>query len=190
MAEEKKKSIFRVESEDNIHPQEKLNEYIRVGSTGSYMMIAALAIIAAAMIIWGFVGKIPVTITEYGGVARTSDYSNTCICFVDVHLNTGVIPVGNKATLHMADGTSYDGHISYMSALPQSADELRNLHGSTGESESGHFSEWVLNYLLEDSAYNYEAYIETAADISGYWHQVVEVTITIGEVKPISLLMR
>ena len=190
MAEEKNKSIFRVESENALHSPEKLNDYIRIGSTGGYMMIAALAIIAAALIIWGFVGKIPVTITDYGGIARKYDYTNTCICFVDVHMNTGVIPVGSKATVHMADGTSYDGYISYMSALPQSADELRKLHGPDGESEAGHFSEWVLNYLLEDSTYNYVAYIETDGDISGYWHQVVEVTITTGEVKPISLLMR
>ena len=190
MAEEKNRSIFRVESDDTVRSTDKLNEYIRIGSPGGFIMIASLLIITAALIVWGFVGTIPVTITEYGGVARKYDYTNTCICFVDVHLNTGLIPVGNKATLHMPDGTSYDGHISYMSAFPQSSDELRDLHGPTGESEAGHFSEWVLNYLLEDSAYNYVAYIETEEDISSYWHQVVEVTIITGEVKPISLLMR
>ena len=69
--------LFRKKSIERVSTPEKLNDYIRIGSTGGYMMIAALVIIAAALIIWGFVGKIPVTITEYGGIARKYDYTNT-----------------------------------------------------------------------------------------------------------------
>ena len=40
---------------------EKLNEYIRIGSPGGLLFLAGLVMLAAAAIVWGFIGRIPIT---------------------------------------------------------------------------------------------------------------------------------
>ena len=141
-----------------------------------------------ALIIWGFVGKLPVTITEYGVVGGDQSATNVCVCFVDVDQNTGVIPEGNQVNIHMADGNSFSGRVVESSTNPQSAEQLKKLYGTIGGVEI--FSDWMLDHLLGDSVYNYFLVIETDEDISAYWRQVVDVTIIIREVQPITLLMR
>ena len=187
--EEKKNSEkLHKEKNDPFQSHENFKEYIRIGSAGGYILITALILVTVALIIWGFVGKLPVTITEYGVVGGDQSGTNVCLCFVDVEKNTGVIPVGNRVNIHMADGSSFTGVVTYSSQDPQSADTLKKQYGTIGGIEI--FSEWSLNHLLQDSLYNYALTIETDEDISAYWRQVVDVTIIIREVQPITLLMR
>ena len=54
--------------------QEELNEYIRVTSPGTIVMIVSLLVLLAALIIWGFVGTLPVTETVTGLVTDASMY--------------------------------------------------------------------------------------------------------------------
>ena len=189
MEEEKNNSILKTESKEETYSPGKLNEYIRIGSAGGYVMIAALILLVAAIIIWGFAGKIPVTLTEYGVVSGPRKETKMCVCFVDVNKNTGMIPEGNEVNVRMADGKTVKGHVQYMSQYPESSDEVRDSYGNDDPNTTVNFDEWMLEKLLENSTYSYYLTIETDEDISEYWHQVVDVTIIINEVRPISFLV-
>ena len=190
MAEEKNKSSINTESGEAAYSPEKLNEYIRIGSAGGYILIAALILLATAIVIWGFAGKIPVTDTEYGVVSGNRHETKLCICFVDVNKNTGMIPEGNGVNVRMADGKTVKGHVQYMAQFPMSSNEIRESFGADSLGTAEAFDEWMLEKLLEDSTYSYFLVVETDEDISGYWHQVADVTIIIDEVRPISFLMK
>ena len=69
--ESKNKSIFRQGNAGEEQTAENLNEYIRTGSAGGYFLIAALIMVVVALFIWGFVGRIPVNITEYSVVSAS-----------------------------------------------------------------------------------------------------------------------
>ena len=67
MDKDKKNSNYPSKEERSKSP-EKLNEYIRIGSPGGLILVGALFIVAVALIIWGFIGRIPVTVSVYGTV--------------------------------------------------------------------------------------------------------------------------
>lgn len=186
----KEPRIFHMKGDDPSLSPKKLNEYIRIGSAGGNILIASLLIVALAVIIWGFVGRISVTITEYGVVSGSQSGTKYCICFIDVDKNTGVIQEGNEVNVHLPNGKSVSGKVLYMSHYPQSSEEIHDQFGQNDINTSGVFTDWVLDYLLENSKYSYPMTIETDEDITPYWHQVVDVTIIIGEVRPISLLIK
>ena len=166
---------------------EKLDNYIRVGSTGGLLVIAGLAIIAVAVIIWGFTGSIPVTMTQPGVVIEQENGSHTCLCFIDINENTGVLPAGGAVMVRMADGNSFSGKVAGMSNLPLSIEEIHEQYSGAGNEG---FSDWVFENLLRDSRYCYTLQVTTDEDISAYWHQIADVTIVLREVRPISYLFK
>ncbi len=87
--ESKNKSVFRQGNAGEEQTAENLNEYIRTGSAGGYFLIAALIIVVVALFIWGFVGKIPVNITETSVVTGTTSNADLTLCFVDVKKKKG-----------------------------------------------------------------------------------------------------
>ena len=168
---------------------EKLNEYIRIGSAGGYLLIAGLILLAAALIIWGFTGRIPVTTTQTGLVVEFKEKSHGCLCFVDVNENIGVIPAGTPASVKMSNGSVYKGSVDYMSKNPLSAEEIRELYGSENNAQL-QLSDWIFSKLLKDGSYYYMIRINTEEDVAEYWHQLTEVTVVMREVQPISYLIR
>ena len=167
---------------------EKLNEYIRIGSVGGFLLIAGLVVLAAALIIWGFTGRIPVTTTQTGIVVESKEESNGCLCFIDVNDNISVIPAGTPVSVRMADGSVYKGSVDFMSEKPLSAEEIRTLFG---EENNGQFrlSDWMLSKTLKDGSYYYALRVNTEEDIAKYWHQLVTITVVMREVRPISYLI-
>ena len=168
---------------------EKLNEYIRIGSLGGFLLIAGLVILAVALIIWGFTGRIPVTTTQTGIVVESKEESNGCLCFVDVNENIRIIPAGTPASVKMADGSVYKGSVDFMSKNPLSAEELRELFGAEYNAQF-QLSDWMFSKLLKEGSYYYMLRINTEKDIAEYWHQLTAVTVVMREVKPISYLIR
>ena len=53
-------SIFREKSMSEINSPEKLNEYIKVSSPGTWMIILAVIILIVGMAVWGTFSKIEV----------------------------------------------------------------------------------------------------------------------------------
>ena len=168
---------------------EKLNEYIRIGSVGGFLLIAGLVILAAALAIWGFTGRIPVTTTQTGIVVEFKETSHGCLCFVDVNENIGIIPAGTPASVKMPDGSVYKGSVDFMSDNPYSAEEIRELYGGENNLEF-QLSDWMFSNLLKDGSYYYVLRINTEEDIAEHWHQLTAVTVVISEVRPISYLIR
>ena len=183
--------FFPGQSDDDQKINSKnLNEYIRVGSAGGYILIGALVLAVVALLIWGFTGTVPVTFTETGVIAGNSADTHSCLCFVDANENLGVIPTGKAVNIRMPDGRTFSGTMTSYSKMPYSAEELKKMFSeSESAGQSGeNFSDWVMEKLLDGCNYAYLMEIHTDEDVSDYWHMIVQATVVVGEVRPISLL--
>ena len=47
--------LFRKKSVDKVSSPEQLNEYIRVANPGVWMVLAAIVILLAGVVVWGFI---------------------------------------------------------------------------------------------------------------------------------------
>ena len=54
--------LFRKKSVDKVSSPEQLNEYIRVASPGVWMVLAAIVILLAGVVVWGFIGHLDTTL--------------------------------------------------------------------------------------------------------------------------------
>ena len=50
--------LFRKKSVDKVSSPEQLNEYIRVANPGVWMVLAAIVILLAGVVVWGFIGHL------------------------------------------------------------------------------------------------------------------------------------
>ena len=180
MKSEKKVRSESENSNKKARSPEKLNEYIRIGSPGGILLIIGLVILAAALIVWGFVGRIPVTIQVQGSVAGKETESTIGICFIDTEELTDMIPVGSNVVVRMMDGRSYEAEVESMIDHPMSAEEIREYYNV--------LTDWVMDNLLKDGEYFYVMGFRTHEDISDNWHRLVNVTVVIAEEQPISYL--
>lgn len=55
---DEKQSIFRKTSIDRISSPERLNDYIKVSNPGVWIVLAAVAVLLAAALIWGCTAEI------------------------------------------------------------------------------------------------------------------------------------
>lgn len=55
---EEKKNIFRKSSLDKISSPEKLNDYIKVSNPSVWIVLAAIAVLLVAVVIWGYTVEI------------------------------------------------------------------------------------------------------------------------------------
>ena len=55
--------LFRKKSVDKVSSPEQLNEYIRVANPGVWMVLAAIVILLAGVVVWGFIGHLDTTLT-------------------------------------------------------------------------------------------------------------------------------
>ena len=54
--------LFRKKSVDKVSSPEQLNEYIRVANPGVWMVLAAIVILLAGVVVWGFIGHLDPTL--------------------------------------------------------------------------------------------------------------------------------
>ena len=201
--EEKKTSggIFSQESAEMIRSPEKLNEYIRAITPGTWILITALALVMAALIFWGVSGWIPVYL-GVKGVGVSSDIEQALLLreqgdFSDAEVVNAVFcPVnasgaytaasldGKQARVVFRDGHAVNGTTRLFDSVPH----------TRGEVES-YLSEYLLDYSgwffsqLDDDEYSYIIVVdlEEPADLY-YWKDVADVSIVIDEVHPASFL--
>lgn len=189
-------SVFRNDTESSGQNPEKLNEYIRIGSIGSYFLIGALVLITVVVLIWGFTGTIPVTTQKHGAIVE-NDEADGVLCLVDANDNAGMIPDGAKVNFTTADNATHSGRVVYISPTPFSTGEVRSYFSIDDmnvkrkvckEIATLEVNEWMLDYILGDSTYHYLLLIASDEKLSDYRNEVVDATITTAEVRPISFL--
>jgi hypothetical protein len=158
---EKKKSIFRQESLDRVESPEQLDQYIRVSKPSAWIMVAALLVASVSLLVWGFTGSLPQTITVKGITAE----NGVIYCYVD--------PSDVQDSL---EGSTMTGTVSEMSSVPYSLEEVSEILQK----------DWIIDQLIS-SGYVYQLKVETeeepAQDI------IVQASIVTSEVKPIEYVM-
>jgi hypothetical protein len=178
--------------------QEGLNEYIRVTGPGTLAVILSLLILLVSMIVWGFVGTLPVTETVTGLVIDTGAYDKInqtladqllegeegilVLCFVDASRYNGqaLKEFGDEVGLKMPDQTTFSGTIETWYQAPVSMEEAKELLFGNG---------WLLEKCVSQD-YNWLLVIRPKEDLSKYTFTLAEVTILTEEVAPIRFLMK
>ena len=157
---------------------EKLNEYIRIGKPGILLLILSLVLVLGAILVWGFTGKLYETIPLTGIVDRND--SADVRCFADADRMDGHNLKGREVTVTMPDRTTSEGRILSSSESPKSQEELSELFG---------YTPWVMNHLM-NGTYFYVIEIDTQEDLGSYQGELVEVSVIMNEISPISFLIR
>ena len=193
--------IFSRESTQAIRSPEKLNEYIRAITPGTWILIAALALVMAALVFWGVSGSIPVYLTSKGvgvswdteaavhlrqeGMLSEDDMVNMVICPVDASGNATAASLdGKQARVVFRDGFTATGKTRLFDSVPHSRQEVEDyLSGYLLD-----YSGWFFSQL-SDFEYSYivMVYLDEPADLY-YWKDVADVSIVIDEVHPASFL--
>ena len=174
-----------------------LDDYIRVSSPGLLIIIGAMLLVLVATVVWGFIGKIPVTTTVTGCVVdseqivRDADQNEDAdhdekgpwvVCYVDSSKYSAdqIQQFGDDVTITMPDRTTLKGKIEGVSAFPLSREEASKYL------ENG---EWVAEQCV-NSNYSWGIAIHVHDDISSRLFTTPEVTIITDEVPPIRFLAR
>lgn len=173
----KTRSIYNNESDERTGSPDNISEYIRVGGSGIFFMVAALSVVVIALIVWGFAGTLPVTETVSGVVDPDSGYH--VVCFVDASRFSFNDLMGKQVSIRMADGTTVSGRVESVSDVPLSWEKATELLDN----------DW-LGFKLIDFNYSLMVSIEPETDLSDYSYQLVDASIITEEVKPITFLMK
>jgi len=195
--------IFSRESVNSIRSPEKLNEYIRAVTPGTWILIGALALVMAALIFWGVTGYIPVYLTAKGvcvswdtdkavqarqeGLFSEADLVNAVFCPVNAAGTATAASLDEKqAWVVFRDGTSASGTTRLFDSVPHSKAEVED-----------YMSEYLLDYSgwfftqLDDYDYSYIVIVELdePADLY-YWKDVADVSVVTAQIHPAAFLFR
>jgi hypothetical protein len=111
-------TLFRKESLAGISSPEQLNDYIKVSNPSIWMVIAALFILLAAVLVWGITGTLPTTVQVRGVVS-----GGNAVCYVE-EKDAGTIAAGQAVQASAENGSSVNGHVAAVGAVPLSASEI------------------------------------------------------------------
>jgi hypothetical protein len=169
-----KKSIFREESIDRALSPDQLDQYIKVSNPGIWLVLTALLALFASLLIWGFTGTLPKTLTVNGIMGENEQ----AICFIDVSaLNKDIRGCKAQARIAAAGNAVYDGIVSELSGNPYSAAEIATKYES----------DWVTQKLLTGE-YSYAVTVDLSGGPAYTTGEIVGITIITEEVKPIFYL--
>jgi hypothetical protein len=156
---------------ERIVSPEALDAYVRVTKPGVLLIIAALFVIVAALLIWGFTGTLPQTLTANG----VWNDNGEIVCYVEVAQLEGDVD-GCSAVIRTADGAVFDALVTDVSAYPLSGAEITAAQPN----------DWLAE-MLSVSGYAYAVTLAAdSADIKP--SAIVSVTLITAEVKPISFI--
>lgn len=156
------KGLFRKRSIDRISSPEQLTDYIKVANPSVWIILAAIAILLVSVLVWSIFGVLPDTLR-----VNTIVHEGTAVCYVD---GTAASKLETGMAVKIGEIT---GTITYVSALPVSADELGEEYADSYTLARLKAGEW--NYTVK-------------ADIHGLENGLYEMVITIDSIKPISFL--
>ena len=192
---------MRIQS--NTYPgEESLDEYIRVGSSGTRVVVISLFLIFAAVLLWGFVGKLPVTKEEKALIidqdtvmtlsagktiealdpTQAKDENIGILCFIsssDYSLDK-LNSFEKKVVIRTPNQEECGGVITSILPVPVSAEEAKiYLLGS----------QWITDQCVEGD-YSWVVIVDPDQDLSAYNYQIANLTFTVEEVSPIRLLIQ
>jgi len=153
--------LFRQSSMDRISSPEELNEYLRVVRPSMWLALAAIIMLLAVFVVFGFYGTLPSTISAKG-IAQGGDV----VCYVaqPERLSAGMPAIiGN-----------FQGTVVSVSPTPLSEEEINETH-----------PEDYLIYQLDPQAWNYPVHLSAPGVVDGVW----DVVITTETIRPIEFLL-
>jgi len=171
------KTLFRQESIDRMQSPEKTDEYIRVSTPRAWILAAALLLIAAGVLVWGFVGSIPKTVSVSGVVM--GEYGGSVVCLLPAG-TAGRYLTGHEAFVTLPDGSGLPGTVAGLSADPYSYEEISGMARS----------DWRLQAIwgAGEDMYKYAVVIDCgAAELPD--RELVTVSVVLSDVKPIEYVL-
>lgn len=153
--------LFRQSSVDRISSPENLNDYLRVVRPSVWLALAAISILLAAFVVFGFYGTIPSTISAKG-IAQ----GGNVVCYVT---QADRISPGMPATIG-----NIKGSVVSVSPVPLSEEEINETH-----------PEDYLLYQLDPQAWNYPVRLSAPGIADGVW----DVVITTETIRPVEFLL-
>ncbi|QNM05335.1 hypothetical protein [Qiania dongpingensis] len=128
--------VFRKTNLERISSPEKLNDYIKVINPSVVIMLAALGLLLAGGLIWGFLGNIPLTVSA-SGAFYSAEGDETCdrLAVVVPSEDAGSLQTGMEVQVSpsTAGRDSYGfirGKIAEIETYPVTEEELTELLGS------------------------------------------------------------
>jgi hypothetical protein len=195
-------SVFDRESKDQVKSPDKLNEYIRVSTPAVWLLAAALAVVLAALIIWGTTGSVPVN-TKTTGVGMRMDFNadevnlksedeaylrktyevKNLFCLVDSSVGMVKNLDNKEASVVFRDGRRVKGTAHIIGSYMLEDDEIHKLL------DSFHIdSKWIFS-RLGSGEFRYPVYVELDETLDYmYWGETADVSIVVGEQRPVELL--
>ena len=170
------RSVFDFESEDRVESPERVNEYIRVVSPGTWVMVSGLFLVLVAFIVWGFTGTIPQTEIFECVVDETTGYGLDVV--VDAEQFTGKSLIGKDATYRLLSGVSGKAKVIDATKVPFSREEMAE-----------HLESDFLTSALVETNYSYILLAQPEEDLSAHGLEIGVITIITDEVRPISFLL-
>ena len=196
-------------AKETANAKDGLDDYIRISSPGVLATIAAMLLVVAALIIWGFIGKLPVTETVTGVVADiTEDYAEGIdylqqvkisqskgdknenlyvLCFLDAsRFNLDTVKkvgdtISDQVILEMPDHTKFSGTIVMkQDSIPVNRTQAYEILFQ---------NDWLAENCIKGE-YSWPVLIRPNEDISAYEFNLANVTIVTDEVAPIRFLVR
>lgn len=196
-AEPIKKSVFNPGDGDGFKSPEKVGEYIRVATPGLWLIALAMALLLAALLIWGFTGALPVHYNAAGvgmtfGVdLETADLSDPeafrvegLLCFVDAAEATSHELQDKQVSVRFSDGVRATGTSVLIDTTPEKDEEIAELLAQYGVD-----SAWVFS-RLGNGGYRYPVYVLLDQTLDYlYWGEIGNAAIIISEERPIHFLL-
>lgn len=195
-------SVFDRESKDQVKSPDKLNEYIRVSTPAAWLLAAALAVVLAALIIWGTTGSVPVN-TKTTGVGMRMDFNadevnlksedeaylrktyevKNLFCLVDSSVGMVKNLDNKEASVVFRDGRRVKGTAHIIGSYMLEDDEIHKLLDSFHVD-----SKWIFS-RLGSGEFRYPVYVELDETLDYmYWGETADVSIVVGEQRPVELL--
>ena len=180
-------SLFRQESIDRMQSPEKVDEFIRVSRPRAWILACALLLVAAGVLVWGFTGSIPKTVSVngvlYRGELRDRQFDGEALCLLPVSVG-GRYLVGHEAHVTFADGNGVSGTVADVYPDPLSFEEVQYMARS----------DWRMQMLWGESEepYQYAIVIDYGEAGATREHhadrELVSVSVVLSDVKPISFV--
>jgi len=112
-------TLFRKSSLDSLSSPEQLNDYIKVSNPGVWMILAALFILLAAVLFWGFTGGLPTSIHTRGVIS-----GGNALCYINTDA-AGAVKAGQGVKIQPAGRQeTISGQVDTVGPVPMSVAEI------------------------------------------------------------------
>ncbi len=174
------KNLFRQESIERMQSPEKTDEYIRVSTPKAWILVISLLLVVTGVIVWGFTGSIPKTVSVSGVMVQEYDGDVLCLLPVDV---AGQYLVGHESHITLPDGSGIKGTVDFISKDPLSYEEVGKMTSS----------DWRLRAVWgeENTVYKYAVGIKydknDAQKLAD--RELVTVSVVLSDIRPIEYIL-